>query len=356
MWKPVKSHARKRVTSKDVATRAGVSRTTVSFVLNDVRHAKISDETRQRVLQAADALGYVPHAVARALASGKTGTLGLLVRPFGIVPYDAFLHQLIHGLMEECIEHGYRLLIETATPSPSPESYVQMVRARQIDGLVVLGLYEEDPGLSALIDSGYPVVLLAHSRLRDCRLVLFDEEDALVRSTSHLIALGHRRIGFIHFAPLRPLAEDARLRGYLRALEAAELPCLPDLVCNGEFSAASGYEAMRNLLAKGAPPTALVTGNDTIAIGAMAAIREAGFRVPEDIAVAGFDDIPIARYATPPLTTIRLPIHAISRACGELAIAAIQGDPEGERTRSFDSRLIVRHSCGAIPGSDPFPE
>jgi len=348
--------SRTRATSRDVAERAGVSRTTVSFVLNDVGRANISDETRRRVRQAAEDLGYVPHAAARALAGGKTGTLGLLVRPFGIIPFDAFLHQLIQGLLEVCLEHGYRLLVETAAPSPSPESYVRMVRAKQIDGLVILGLYEDDPGLSALIISGYPVVLLGRHPHQDSRLVLLDEEGGFLRSTTHLADLGHRRIGFIHFAPLRPLAGDPRLRGYTQALETAGLAPIPELVLGGEFNAASGYRAMRRLLSLGQPPTALVTGNDTIAIGAISAIHEAGYRVPDDIAVVGFDDIPIARYAMPPLTTMRLPAHAISRGRGEQAIAVSQGNTEQERNRSCESRLIVRHSCGMIPTSQPLDE
>ncbi len=324
-------NSRKRSTSRDVAEQAGVSRTTVSFVLNDVRHANISDDTRQRVRRAAAELGYVPHAAARALAGGKSGTLGLLVRPLKMLPVDAFLHQLLHSLMEVCLERGYRLLVETASSSSPPETYVQMVRAKQIDGLVVLGVYEEDPGLTALIESGYPVVLVGHHPSPESLMVSSADEDGIARSTAHLIGLGHRRLAFIHYAPLGDLGEELRLRGFARALERADIPYLPGLVMGGDFSAASGYEAMRRILAAGQPPTALVAGNDTIAIGAMAAIREAGYCIPGDIAVVGYDDIPTARFAAPPLTTMRVPAHAMGRACGEMAIAMIRGEPEAMR-------------------------
>jgi LacI family transcriptional regulator len=348
--------ARRRATSKDVAARAGVSRTTVSFVLNDVRHANISDETRQRVLQAAETLGYVPHAAARALAGGKTGTIGLLLRPLRMASVDAFLHQLIHGLMAVCLERGYRLLVETAAPSSPPESYLHMVRDNQIDALVVLGIYEEDPALTSIIASGFPVVLVGHFDDPIARIVFTDNRVGIASAVDHLLTLGHRRFGFIHFVPLPTIPDEPRLDGYVRALAAAGIPLEPGLVLGGGFSAASGYAAMRHILSSGNPPTALVAGNDTIAIGAMTAIREAGLRIPNDVAVTGYDDIPMARFAVPPLTTVGLPTHDMGRAAGELAIAAIEGDPAHDRIRTFNSRLIVRHSCGLIPVSQTLDE
>lgn len=351
--------APKRVTSGDVARRAGVSRTTVSFVLNDVAGMKISAETRRRVLQAAEELGYVPDAAARTLASGKTSTLGLIVGHSRLIRVDAFIPQLLQALADVCREHGYRLLLESAEHADQPGAYERLVRAKQIDGLVVLNPRPGDAQLRALIETDFPLVLIGRSPHPAAYSVNTEADPvppATRQTTEHLIGLGHRRIAFIHFRPFEDPATDARLRGYLDALAAAGIAHDADLVRPGDYSADSGYDAMTELLAAWPRPTALVAGNDTIALGAMAAVHEAGLRVPDDVAVVGHDDIPIARYAVPSLTTVRVPAYAMGRRCGEMVVQLMAGETPAERQVVCPTELIVRHSCGAKPRAEPLAD
>ncbi len=340
----------KRVTSRDVAQRASVSRTTVSFVLNDVTSMKISEQTRQRVLDAARDLGYIPDAAARTLASGKTCTLGLIVSHAKLIPVDVFIPQLLHSLHDVCREHGYRLLLETAEYPDKPGAYERLVRAKQIDGLIVLSPRHDDADLHTLIETGYPLVLIGKYPHPGVHAVMPEiSPEATYRTTAHLIGLGHRRIAVIHFMPIYDAATDYRLLGYRQALEEAGIPYDGGLVRDGDYSAASGFEAMASLLTASPRPTALVAGNDTIAIGAMAAISEGGLRIPDDVAVTGHDDIPTARFTVPSLTTVRMPAYAMGRRCGEMAIQLMAGKEPAERQVVFSTELVIRHSCGARP-------
>lgn len=339
----------RRVTSKEVAARAGVSRTTVSFVLNGVQSDKISPATRERVLVAARELGYVPDAAARTLVSGKTGTIGLVVSRAEHIGVDAFIPQTIHGLSRACARHGYRLLIETAEDESLMYDYDQLVMAKQIDGLVVLNPDPRDHRLDALIGTGYPISLIGSFPHPDAVAVSIDSVTAMDEATTHLIHLGHRQIGFIHYRPMPDLSTGGRFRGYRSALERAGIPVEERLVRAGDYSAASGYEAMQSLLTEEIRPTAVMTGNDTIAIGAISAITEAGLKVPGDIAIVGFDDIPLARFVTPALTTVRVPAEAMADACGQQMVRLLEDQPIQHRKQVFPTELIVRDSCGSSP-------
>jgi DNA-binding LacI/PurR family transcriptional regulator len=338
---------RHRVTSKEVAARAGVSRTTVSFVLNNVRSDKVSEATRGRVLQAARELGYIPDAAARTLVSGKTGTIGLVVSRAEHIGVDAFIPQTLHGLSRVCAQRGYRLLLETSEDDSVTYDYAQLVQSKQIDGLVVLNPDPRDERLDALIETGYPVSLIGSYPNRDAAAVSIDSVTAMDEVTTHLIRLGHTRIGFIHYRTIRDLSTGGRFRGFRAALEREGIALDERLIRSGDYSAQSGYDAMRALLSSGPPPSALVTGNDTIAIGAISAIVDGGLDVPGDIAVVGFDDIPLARFATPALTTVRVPAQDMATACGEQMVKLIEGCPIEHRKQVFPTALIVRDSCGA---------
>jgi LacI family transcriptional regulator len=337
-----------RITSQDVADRAGVSRTTVSFVLNGNHVDSVSEPTRQRVLRIARDLGYVPHAAARSLAGGKSGTIGLVVNDARTISVDVFVALMLHGLHDACREHTYRLLLETAEFDETSRAYERLVRAKQIDALVVLNPDPEDAELMSLIESGYPVALVGAVAHPQAHLVVCEASPTTVyQTTSHLLALGHRQIAFIHFAPVRNPEADPRYRGYCEALRDAGAPFDERRVRFAAFDAATGYEQMRALLASGVGMTALVAGNDTIAIGALTAIHEAGLRVPEDIAVIGHDDIPVARFVTPALSTMRVPAEELGRQCGEMVIRLLNGEHIESRKVVLPPELIIRQSCGA---------
>lgn len=339
--------AQRRVTSRDVARHAGVSRTTVSFVLNKVDAANISEETRARVLQAARELGYVPDAAARMLASGQSRTIGLIISHAQHIRVDAFIPQVLYGLNEISRQRGFRLLLETVDDVSEPEAYIDLVHSKQIDGLVVLNPRGDDPQLARLFDQGYPLVLIGSHPHPNAAYVNVNQVKASRRITAHLIGLGHTRIGFINYAPAHYIGATERLRGYREALLDAQLPLDESLIRFGDYSAASGYEAMTGLLAAAPRPTAVVAGNDTIALGAIAAIHEAGLRIPEDIAIVGYDDIPNAAYFVPPLTTIHSPARRQAQLSMELLIQLIEGKTPPARQITLDAELVIRHSCGA---------
>lgn len=337
---------KRRVTSLEVARRAGVSRTTVSFVLNGVQTGKVSEATRTRVLRAARELGYVPDAAARTLVSGKTGTIGLVVSRAEHIGVDAFIPQTLQSLAKTCSGYGYHLLIETAEGSTTYD-YDQLVSAKRIDGLVVLNPDPADERLGELIDREYPVALIGSYPHPGAAAVSVDSVQAMDRLVTHLVELGHERIGFIHYREMTGLETGGRFRGFRTALERAGLSLVERWIRPGGYSAASGYEVMRAILAEPELPTAIVAGNDTIAIGAISAAIESGRRVPGDLAIAGFDDIPLARYVNPPLTTVRLPAPAMARTCGLMLHTLIETGTLEQRKRVFDADLVIRASCGA---------
>lgn len=346
MPKDVPGSRMRRVTSQEVAERAGVSRTTVSFVLNGVRTERVSKATRERVLRAARDLGYIPDAAARTLVSGKAGAIGLVVSRSEHVRIDAFVSQILYGLAPVCSARGHRLILETADPEQPTYDYDQLVGSRQIDGLIVLNPDPGDERLASLIDRGFPIVLIGAHPHPNVPTVAVDSASAMRDATEHVMRLGHRRIGFIHYRQVADLGMGGRFSGYRSALTAADIPLDARWVRSGNFSAESGYEAMHSLLAESEPPTAVLMGNDTIALGAMAAVEESGLRVPDDVAIVGFDDIPLARFAIPALTTVRLPAVEMASICGEMIFDLIANGEIEPLKRWFPTELIVRRSCG----------
>lgn len=338
-----------RVTSRDVAEQAGVSRTTVSLVLNDVPGAHISQATRHRVLQIARELGYVPDAAARSLASRRTHTLGLvLVRDQSHIASDAFLPQVIHGLVGSTRQAGFRLLLETVEDISQPDTYLHLVRAKHIDGIVLSGPRSDDEQLTALVKEGFPVVLLGQLPGNAACFVDVDNRGAARRAVEHLIRLGHQRIGCITNAPPEYTAGADRLAGYRDAQQGAGLPYEESLVRFGDFVAESGYQAAHSILQEVPPPTALFVASDVLAFGAMAAIRERGLAIPGDMALVGFDDIPLARYVDPPLTSVQLPAAELGQQAGQIIVHLIQDGDLSARNVTLETELMVRASCGAM--------
>ncbi len=339
---------KKRVTSQDVAELAGVSRTTVSFVLNNVPGVKISKETRRRVLEAARQLNYYPASAARSLASGRTNVIGLVMcqSPDSVFA-DAFLPEVIRGLGEVTQEQGFRLLLQSVADITHPEAYIALVREKYIDGLIVSGPRSDDAQLPSLATEGFPIVLLGQLNEVNFNFVDVDNVGAARMATEHLIALGHQRIGLITNAPLQYTASRDRLQGYRMALEDHGLPYDENLVRYGHFREESGYQAMTQILALPDRPTAIFVACDLVAFGAMEAIKEKGLKIPEDIAIVGFDDVRLASYVDPPLTTVRLPAYEQGRRAAELLIRLINEENVAQTQILLDTELVIRESCGA---------
>ncbi len=337
----------RRVTSKDVAERAGVSRTTVSLVLNRVPNTNISRETMDRVIQAADELGYVPNAAAQALVNRNSGTIGLvLTRRNHTLATDAFFFQLVEGLLEVLRQHGLRLLVDMIEDENN-HSYLRLARSHQVDGILLSGPRYDDAALAALAQRKFPLVLNGTVADDQFNTVDVDNIASAHLAVEHLIRLGHQRIGCITNAPLTFTAASDRLAGYRRALEAAGLTYDERLVGQGAFDPQSGYEQMNRLLDQPERPTAVFVASDVVAFGALAALANRGLRVPQDMALVGFDDVPMAAYSIPQLTTVHLPTLGLAQAAAERLVELLQGRNEAPRQIILETHLVIRQSCGA---------
>jgi LacI family transcriptional regulator len=340
-------------TSAQVARQAGVSRTTVSFVLNGVKDQGISDVTRAKVLQVAREMGYQPNAAARSLASGNTRTVALVIPKASHLYVDAFLAQLVATLNEECHQYGLKLLIEsTDDEGKEPDSFVNLVRGRNIDGLIVANQrISEHQHLQKIQEAQIPLVFFSSkpNQPEDWQTVGSDTCLSALMAVQHLIELGHQKIAFVSFAQPEYDSVNEREVGWRQALLKAGIAINPACVEYADISAQSGYEATRRLLARQTQFTALFAGNDTIAFGAIRALTEAGLKVPQDVAIVGFDDIPMAAFASPPLTTMRSDPVGLGKAALQKLMAQMNLKNKISTETidyHFEPRLIIRESCG----------
>jgi LacI family transcriptional regulator len=327
---------------------ARVSRTTVSFVLNERAGVKIPDETRRRVLDAAATLDYYPNSVARQLARGASRTIGLVLRQSPEqVANDGLLAETLRGLSSAARAADHRVLVETLVPGEG--SYANLVRSGRTDGLIVSGPRYDDEELVELARDGFPVVIQGSLPGLDVPSVDVDNEAGARLAVEHLLALGHRRIACITNAPTAYTAASERVAGYREALAAAGIDEEPGMIAEGAFDAQSGHRAMADILSR-STPDAIFVASDVVAIGAIAGLREAGLSVPGDVSVVGFDAIPLAAYLDPPLTTISLPAHDLGRAAGRALLDRIAGRPVAGRTL-LPTELIVRASTAPRHGA-----
>jgi DNA-binding LacI/PurR family transcriptional regulator len=335
-----------------VAKLAGVSRTTVSFVLNEAPGVKISQETRQRVLQAARELNYYPTAAARSLASGKTRRIALILgQSEDRLAADAFLPAFLQGVTASVNRRNYLLMLQLAEAVPSHEAYARLIREQQVDGLILSGPRSDDQILDELADDEFPIIL--HGRLKGSGIPSIDVDNQAggYQVTSHLIGLGHQRIGFISNAPLSYAGAQARFAGYRSALGEHDIALDHDLVQTAVFVPQSGRRAMEALLDLPKRPTAVFAASDVVAIGAMGAIQTAGLRIPEDVAIVGFDDIFLAAHICPPLSTVRVPAYGLGWTAADVLISLIEGD-EDVSSVTLETELVIRESCGAYLQTD----
>lgn len=330
-----------RPTIRDVARAAGVSVATVSYVLND--SATISLETRQKVLQAVQELDYHPNSFARGLANKKTNTLSLLL-PSARSVADPFLMQFISGVTEAAAEAGYSLLLVPGRPLTAPLQ--ELVKNRRADGLILMESEVRDARIAYLLKAEFPFVLFGRSLEHpNLTYVDLDNQAGATMAIHHLLALGHRRIGYIG-ADRHLVFARLRYEGHVAALERAGVPLDRDLLLEGDLTERSGHLCMERLLGLSSPPTAVFAASDVMAIGARRALAAAGLRVPGDVALVGFDDAPMAEYATPPLTTVRQPTLELGHEAVSLLVGRLEGEALGARQVLLAPELVVRASCG----------
>ena len=307
------------ITIRDVAEEASVSATTVSRVFN--HDHLVNSETREHVLSVARRMGYSPNATARSLSQGRTRSLGIILP----APHGEFFSELIRGVDEAAQEADHFLLIASSHYDPEEGTSALQSLAGRVDGLIIMTPRVQASVLTEGVDLNVPVVFV-NSEIGGSPYDLFtiENREGAARVVTHLIEQGRTRIAAIA-GPAGSTDVEERLAGYHDALEEHGLS--PAAVIDGAFTQESGYEAGKKIVDLSERPDAVFACNDYMALGAMAAFREAGVRVPDDVAVAGFDDIVNARYANPPLTTVHVPVYEIGHRAGKRLLKRIQSDP-----------------------------
>jgi LacI family transcriptional regulator len=309
----------------------------------------VSESTRERIERAATRLRYAPNGAARSLITRRTHTIGVLLPDL----YGEFFSEVIRGIDQVAQRSGYHMLVSSShSEQHALEAALGAMRGR-VDGLIVMSPDLDQRTLRASLAACPAVVLLnCAARSSEFDAIKIDNVGGAAAMTRHLLSLGHRRIAFIAGAAANVDAEERR-RGYRLALREAEVEVHPLMEIDGDFREYGGYRAAQALagLPAALRPTAIFAANDSMAIGALSALRELGVAVPEEIAVTGFDDIPIAQYTSPPLTSVRVPIIELGERATERLVQGLSKARQGRRTcETLQTELIVRQSCGAPIG------
>jgi len=338
-----------RVTIADVATAAGVSKTAVSFAFNNP--GRLGHATLERVLGVAQDLGYTPHPAARALSMRRSGTIGVLIpQRLSTVFANPFVSELIQGLGEQCEEHDLTLLLVP----PLDGSLEGAIRQASVDGFISLGLSPDDRALEVLDRIGIPTVLVDSEGSPNHPVINIDDEGGAEEAARHLLQLGHRQIAILVLPPARAQVNSTptatrRLAGYRRAIDAAGAP-EPIAVVAG-ISVTAGARAFESLPKGKRRPTAVLAMSDMAAIGVMSSAQGSGLRVPDDLSVVGFDDVPASAWTNPALTTVHQPIVEKGRMAARLLIQLMKGKMV-ESPAPLSTRLVVRNSTAQLTSPD----
>ncbi len=340
----------KAATIRDVAERAQVSVASVSRVLTGA--GIVAEPTRLRVMEAVEALSYVPHSGARSLSTSRTDTVGVILPDL----FGEFFSELIRGMDVAARANGLHLIVSSSHDDASEAAAAIRSMRGRVDGLIVLSPHLDSANLAANLAGRLPVLLMnggANDAGRPSMIV--DNVGGAVAAVQHLLSLGRTRIAHVGGPSSNQEARE-REAGYVQAMTAAGRPTQ---VVAGDFTQASGHVATSGLMAEGVRPDAIFAANDMMAVGALLALQEAGVRCPEDVAVVGFDDVPIAQLVRPALTTLRIEIAETGRRAMDrlVALIASANDPQATPDTACETirpRLVVRQSCGDTHPSTAF--
>ncbi len=329
-------------TIRDVAEKANVSVATVSRVLNE--SDSVRDETKAQVLDAVDALNYLPNESARNLRTQTTRTVGVLLPNM----HGEFFAQVTRGLDQRAGEDGHHVLVSNShTDEAEAESVLRSLLGR-VDGLIILWPRLDIAFLESLVPEDLPIVLLSTSvDTPRFHTLSFDNRGGAYAAVEHLAEHGHERVAMLTGGPDNFDAQE-RLAGYRDAVADLGLAADPDLVVEGDFTQEAGRSAVDRLTRLTPPPTALFASNDSMALGVLRGVHEADLRVPDDLALVGFDDIPTAQYVAPSLTTVRAPTLELGRRAVDALLEASSA-PRPPAHQTLATRLIRRESCGCPP-------
>ena len=329
-------------TIRDVAREAGVSIATVSRVFND--SSIVSESTIALVREVAARLNYWPNGVARSLITSRTHAFGVLLPDI----YGEFFSEVIRGIDLASRRHGFHLLVSGSHADSDALSEALRSMSGRVDGLVVMAPDVDAPAAIGAFATHCPVVLLNPGQeVQECDTISIANFEGAHEMVGHLLGLGHRHIAMVR-GPEKNLDAEQRLQGYRAALREAGIGPLPELEVIGDFTEPSGYEAVAELIARPVRPTAIFVGNDHMAIGVLSALSESGIRVPDDMALAGFDDIAMARFTSPPLTTVRVNTSLLGERAVELLVNARRSPDSNVRQHEvLPTSLAIRSSCGS---------
>ncbi len=333
-----------KVTIVNVAAEAGVSFGTVSRVINNDVHVK--KETRQRVLETMQRLGFVANRQARSLAGGKSNTIGVLVPDLG----TSYIGEIIRGIDAELSLSNLDLILYTTHRTASKESsYVANLATGMVDGLLLVLPRSPADFIGNLTQRNFPFVLIDHQGAgRDCPAVGATNWQGAYNATEYLIKSGHKRIGFITGSMDLGCSVD-RLDGYRSALRTYHIPEPHELVYEGDFFQLDGYAGASSLLDLPDPPSAIFASNDVMAMGVMDAVRTRGLRVPQDVSIIGFDDIPQASLMHPALTTVNQPLEKMGRVATQMLLNMLKNPEKPADRIELPTQLVVRDSCTNHP-------
>lgn len=328
----------------EIAKIANVSIATVSRVINNSGYVK--KETRERVLNVIEELGYHPNNIARNLKKGETGLIGLIVPDIS----NSFFTTLAKGIEKTISKKGFNLILCNTEDCVEKEFiYIRRLRERRVEGIILapIGQYKDYQAVLAFKDP--PVVLVDNYPIGlDIDAVVTNNIEGAYTLTKYLIELGHTRIGIIT-GPLNQLTGIERLEGYRKALKEFNIEERKELVQEGDFKFESGYNLTKRLLRLNPPPTAIFAANNLMSIGAMIAIKEAGLRIPDDISLVAFDDIDLLPLVDPPITVMSQPAEEIGTVAAELLLRRIEGKEDWKKEKIvLESNFIERSSCKSI--------
>jgi LacI family transcriptional regulator len=337
----------KRVTAQDVAKAAGVSPTTVSFVLNNIEGMRISRKTRDRVLEVAKSLNYHPDSSAQKMARGKTSVIGLVLRQNPEKAYaDLFIQDVMQGISNVIRENGYQLLFIPLPPEDKESNYSKLINERHVDGLIVSGPTDQDYELVDVYKEGAKIVLMGKIRGSNIPFIDIDNVKSAEIATAHLVSLGHTDIAMITNASMNYDSSKDRYQGFQNVLKKNKIALREEWVLLGDRTPESGYDAMQQLLSQKQRPSAVFIASDTVALGAMNACYEKKIKVPDDLAIVGFDDIALSRYVIPPLTTVHLPAYSLGLGAATMLIQQLNNEFIESNEIILQTKLVIRESSG----------
>ncbi|QXD16315.1 LacI family transcriptional regulator [Rhodocaloribacter litoris] len=336
----------KKITIDEVARLAYVSRSVVSRVLNN--HPNVSKEARARVMKVIEEYNYRPSSVARSLVTDRTYELCVLApRRRNDVLATGYWPLVLLGLSEQSIQRGYYVSISMVSADMESAINERILTGHAFDGFILIARDVTRFVAEALQASATPIVLIGHDpNFPDLNSIDADNFDGAYQAGSHLVGLGYRRIGLM-LGPAEMPESDDRRNGFLKALADAGLSVPPAYTAIGDYSHQSGYAIMQRWIERGDVPEAVFCTSDAKATGAILALHEAGLRVPEDVAIVGFDDLPTARFTIPPLTTVHQPVYEKGEQAANVIIDLIEGQRTGVIHQNLPVKLVVRETCGA---------